>query len=60
MIVAAVGILVGIDIALLVIASAVPQLRIYAAEVQSNSEYPSTESDVRSWSLLYLFLGLAC
>ena len=45
MIVMAVGILVGIDITLLIIASVVPQLRIYA-EVQTGSEYPSIDSGV--------------
>eukprot|EP00731_Ephydatia_muelleri_P012364 Em0006g1258a len=43
MIVMAVGILVGIDITLLIIASVVPQLRIYA-EVQTGFEYPSIDS----------------
>ena len=48
MIVVAVGVLVGVDIILLLIASVVPQLRINA-EVQSSSEYPSTnEGDVSS------------
>lgn len=45
MIVVAVGIMVGIDVALLVIASAVPQLRI-RAQVQTSTEY-SVDSGVR-------------